>query len=205
MSVRVQVRRWVFYEKNATPSQRSQKETTDQWSSRDCHTPCRGPNTDCPSAQSGVVSARVIQDGKGARHQQSGSNSLDGSSGVEEAGSGSQATGQRGCSETEKSSNEDTFCAQAIADDSRRKEQCREAKRIGIDHPLQLGHGRPQIFTDPGKGYIDNGYVELNYREGKATGRDNPRHRASWSICGHEIACLHRGAIWPIYRIRLHN
>ena len=79
------------------------------------------------------------------------------------------------------------------------------AKRIGIDHPLELGHGRPQIFTDPGKGDVNNGYVELNYREGKATGRYNPRHRASWSIWGHEIAWLHRGAIRPIYRIRLHN
>ena len=95
-------------------------------------------------------------------------------------GLGARPQANEAAAKPDKSSNEYTFRAQAINYDSSRKKQCRKTERICINYPLQIGHVRSKIGTDPGEGDVDNCYVELNYCEGKATGRYNPRHRAGW-------------------------
>src|SRR5260370_35721791 len=61
--------------------------------------------------------------------------------------------------------------------------------------PGQFGHGGSKISTDPGEGYVDNCYVERINREGKATGRYNPRNRGNWQMWRCKTCRLRRGEI----------
>ena len=123
----------------------------------------------------------IGHDGEGRRHYQRTPDAHHGPRPDQGIGRVGEGRRHRAQPEDDQTNGQRQLAAEAITQSAHGEQQAGEHQDVGVDHPLQLARGRPELSDQSGEGDIEDGVVETDHHQ--AQGENDQSRPASAMNC----------------------